>query len=204
MLFERRLREGLADGSVTIAFRRWRRPQVVAGHTYRTGDADLLVTAEQVDVVDVATLTLNDAHDAGFGSVGELLAHLRGDEALPLYRLRFRRSSDPDPREVLRAADALDDAGRAALDARLDRLDDSAARATGDAPWARAVLQLIGERPGAAAGDLATTFGWERDVFKRRVRSLKGLGLTVSLPVGYDLSPRGRSYLIGPTSAPQV
>jgi hypothetical protein len=32
-------------------------------------------------------------------------------------------------------------------------------------------------------------------VFKRRVRRLKELGLTESLPVGYRLSPRGRSFL---------
>ena len=31
--------------------------------------------------------------------------------------------------------------------------------------------------------------------FKRRVRQLKGLGLTISLDVGYRISPRGRSYL---------
>jgi hypothetical protein len=37
VLFERRLREGIQDGSVTLAFRRWRRCQVVAGHRYRTG-----------------------------------------------------------------------------------------------------------------------------------------------------------------------
>jgi hypothetical protein len=195
MLFERRLRDGLADGSVTVAFRRWRRPQVVVGHTYRTGDAALLVVCERVDVVDAARLTTADARRAGFASIAELRTHLRGDEALPLYRIRFRRSDAPDPREVLRAADTLDDAERAALDARLDVLDRSAAQ-TGNTPWTRAALRLVAERPGVAAGELATALGLERDVFKRRVRSLKTLGLTVSLPVGYELSPRGTAYLI--------
>ena len=47
--FEQRLRDGLNDGSITVAFRRWRRVQVVAGHHYRTGAG--MVAAESVDVV---------------------------------------------------------------------------------------------------------------------------------------------------------
>jgi len=37
--------------------------------------------------------------------------------------------------------------------------------------------------------------GWERQDFKHHVRRLKELGLTLSLDVGYRLSPRGESYL---------
>jgi len=37
MLFERRLREGIHDGSITLAFRRWRRLQATLGGRYRTG-----------------------------------------------------------------------------------------------------------------------------------------------------------------------
>lgn len=46
------------------------------------------------------------------------------------------------------------------------------------------------ERPSLAAGQ-------HLDVprFKRRVRRLKELGLTISLDVGYRLSPRGRAIL---------
>ena len=32
-------------------------------------------------------------------------------------------------------------------------------------------------------------------MFKRDVRKLKNLGLTMSLPTGYCLSPRGEGYL---------
>ncbi len=41
----------------------------------------------------------------------------------------------------------------------------------------------------------ARAAGEETSRFKRRVRQLKGLGLTISLDVGYRISPRGRSYL---------
>ena len=37
VLFERRLRDGINAGTVTVAFRRWRRRQVTIGGRYRTG-----------------------------------------------------------------------------------------------------------------------------------------------------------------------
>jgi hypothetical protein len=92
MLFERRLREGLHDGSISMAFRRWQRRQVVSGGRYRTG-LDMV----QVDSVAVV-----------------------------------------DPAESL---------------------------------------------------------GLEKAVFKRSVRNLEGMGLTLSLRAGYRLSPRGEAYL---------
>ncbi len=45
------------------------------------------------------------------------------------------------------------------------------------------------------AGDLAASFGRETALFKLDVRKLKALGLTLSLTVGYELSPRGQAYL---------
>jgi hypothetical protein len=77
------------------------------------------------------------------------------------------------------------------LDARLDRMD--AARSGG--PWTRQLLRLIAERPWVRAPDLAASLARETLSFKRDVRKLKELGLTHSLPVGYEISPRGRAYL---------
>ena len=57
------------------------------------------------------------------------------------------------------------------------------------------MLRLIAERPGVRAPDLAAALGRETLPFKRDVRKLKELGLTNSLTVGYELSPRGRAYL---------
>ena len=62
-------------------------------------------------------------------------------------------------------------------------------------PWTDAVLDVIGRRPAVRAGDLAADFGRELQPFKIDVRKLKNLGLTLSLEVGYELSPRGRAYL---------
>jgi hypothetical protein len=189
VLFEQRLREGLAEGTITMAFRRWRRPQVVAGHRYRTGIGLAEVTA--VDVVTPADISDSDAREAGYADRDALLADLAGHAEAPLYRLRLRRVDELDPRAVLAADDQLDDEAVAGITRRLDRLD--AASRIG--PWTRATLSAIAERPGVRAPDLAASFGRDSLEFKVDVRKLKALGLTESLPVGYRLSPRGRRYL---------
>ena len=59
-------------------------------------------------------------------------------------------------------------------------------------PWTYEVLQAIADNPGLRAPDIAASFGRETLPFKRDVRKLKELGLTISLEVGYELS-RARS-----------
>lgn len=189
MQFEPRLRRGLADGSITVAFRRWRRAQVVAGHQYRTGLG--MVLAESVDVVDPAGITQAQARDAGFRSVQALVSDLRGDPALPLYRIRFRPLAGPDPRDELAATVTLTDADAAALTARLARMDAASKRG----PWTRDVLEAIARQPGVVSTVLAAGLNWERADFKLHVRRLKELGLTISLKVGYRISARGAAYL---------
>jgi hypothetical protein len=186
--FERRLRDGIADGSVTVVFRRWRRVQVVAGHRYRTGTS--MIEVEAVETVEPAALTDEDAARAGYADPAGLLADLRGDPGLPLYRIGLRRLDEPDPREVLAADDALTAEDAAGLDRRLERLD----RASRNGPWTGATL-AVAAHPGTRAADLAALLGREMPPFKVDVRKLKNLGLTHSLEVGYRLSPRGIAYL---------
>lgn len=180
---------GIEDGSITVAFRRWRRPTVVAGRPYRTGGGRVLV--ESVDVVDPAAISVDDAVRAGFEDAAEIVAQLRGEPDWPVFRIQFRRLDEPDPREVLAAQDALSDSDIAEIDRRLDRLD----RAAKHGPWTRRTLQLIADRPATRAPDLAASVGRETQPFKADVRKLKNLGLTISLNPGYRLSPRGRAYL---------
>lgn len=197
MLLERRSREGILDGSVTVLFRRWRRPQVVAGRTYRTTAGRLVVTA--VDLVEPEALTDAEAGPAGYASAEELCADLRGSPGDPVYRLRVQLADDPDPRDELAAADELDRDDADEIRRRLDRLD----RASSHGPWTAAVLDAIAASPGRRAGDLAAAAGRELRPFKTDVRKLKALGLTTSLEVGYRLSPRGEAYLrLSRTSRP--
>ena len=75
--------------------------------------------------------------------------------------------------------------------ARLTRTDLASRRG----PWTEEVLRLIARYPRTAASMLAPKLGRELRLFKSDVRKLKALGLTRSLPTGYDLSPRGKAYL---------
>jgi hypothetical protein len=84
--FEQRLRDGIHSGAIVLAFRRWKRSQVVPGRRYRTGID--MVEVESVDVVEPSSVDAAQACQAGYMSAGELLAGLRGDPALPVYRRR--------------------------------------------------------------------------------------------------------------------
>jgi hypothetical protein len=189
VLLERRARDGILDGSVTVLLRRWRRPQATPGRVYRTAAG--LIAVDEVTVVDPATLTDADALPAGYASADDLRADLRGAEGDPVYLLRVRPADGPDPRSVLATDDRLTPADVAELDRRLDRLD----RASSSGPWTASVLAAIQAEPGRRAGDLAAAAGRERLPYKTDVRKLKALGLTISLPIGYRLSPRGEAYL---------
>ena len=179
---------GIADGSVTLAFRRWDRPRMRPGSTQRTGAGVVLI--ETVDPVDPAELTEDDAARAGVRSLAELRRLLERRDGAHVYRMRVRLAG-PDPRVALREQAELSEEDRRAVDERLDRWD--AARAGG--PWTREILRLIAQQPGVRAPDLAASLRRETLAFKRDVRRLKELGLTHSLPVGYEISPRGRAYL---------
>jgi hypothetical protein len=189
VLFEAKYREPIASGAVDLTFRRWKRSQAVVGHRYRTPAGRLEVDA--VDVVASEDITDDDARRAGQPSAAALVASLRGPEDGPVFRVRFHAVTEPDERDVLAADDALSAADRADIDRRLDRLD----RASPWGPWTRATLEAIADHPGVRAPDLAASFGRETAPFKLDVRKLKALGLTISLRVGYRVSPRGESYL---------
>ncbi len=189
MLIERRLRDGLLDGSVSLAFRRWRRPQVVAGRRYRTRAG--MVAVDAIDPVDPAAISPADAVRAGYRTPAEARADLRGRPGDPVFRIALRVVAEPDPREELARADALDDADVAGIAARLARLD----RVSPRGPWTAATLEAIATRPHVKAAELAAALGRDTPSFKLDVRKLKALGLTYSRRPGYELSPRGRAFV---------
>jgi hypothetical protein len=191
VLFEQRFWDPIARGEVTVTFRRWKRRQAIAGNRYRTPRA--IIEADAVDVVSVDDITDADARAGGYGDRAALIADLRGTPDLDLYRIRFHAVEGPDPRAELAAEAVLDPESRAEIDRRLDRLD----QASTHGAWTRDTLRLIERMPATRAGDLADEVGRERLPFKTDVRKLKNLGLTISLGVGYELSPRGQAYLDG-------
>lgn len=177
------------SGELTLTFRRWKRPQVVAGRLYRTVVGRLAI--DEVDVVPVRSITADDARRAGYPSVAALLRELPGDAGLPVHRIAFHLHDGPDERDQLAHDADLGPDDIVGITRRLDRLD----RASAIGPWTRQTLELIAANPERRAPDLAAMVGRERDPFKLDVRKLKGLGLTLSFPVGYRVSARGEAYL---------
>ena len=188
MLFRRHALDGLADGTITVAFRRWARPRVRAGSQLRTAVGVLAVDA--VEEMHFADITEDDARRAGFASLPDLLDDLATQREGRVFRIALHVAG-PDPRAELRGRDAMTDDELADVEQRLARLD----AASRHGAWTLAVLRLIRDRPEVRAGDLAPTRSQEKLAFKRDVRKLKELGLTESLEVGYRLSARGRTVL---------
>ena len=189
MLFTADTWPRIADGSVTVTFRNWTKAQARTGGRYRVGG--MLIEADAVGVLPVAGITEDDVRRSGHADRATLLARLGNPVAdATVWRIEFHYVGDDD-RIAARENDALSPTELADLIARLDRLD---GRADG-APWTRATLRLIATYPGVVSTALARQVGYERAVFKTKVRQLKEMGLTESLEVGYRLSPRGQAVL---------
>jgi hypothetical protein len=183
MLFQQRFLAGIRDGSITLAFRRWRRPTVRAGGTLLTAVGEL--TIDSVSPVTLDDMTEADARRAGYASLEVLIATLREGTEGTFYRIELG-ALRADPRIVLRATGTLTDEEQQNLVNRLKRLDAHATEA-----WTLRTLDVIASHPAVRAGDLCRLLDQEKEPFKINVRKLKNLGLTESLEIGYRLSPRG-------------
>lgn len=188
MLLDRATAEGIADGRITLVLRRWDQPRAKPGGTQRT-------SAGTIRIDDVSEhpasyrVTATQAKAAGYPAAKAAQAALDRRSARHTYLIEVSYLS-PDERPELAADDRLGEADLQDISTRLNRWDQAA-----DAPWTGRYLQLIAGNEALRATDLAAHAGVDTPMFKRRVRQLKGLGLTVSLEVGYRLSPRGRAYL---------
>lgn len=179
MLFKQHFWQGLTEGSVTVAYRRWNRPSVRAGGTPNSPGG--LLGIDSVDPVDEDSISEADALAAGYLDRDELLADLRPMGTL--FRITFHRVG-VDPRVALRDSTEVTPEQERQISSLFERNE-----------WALPCLRIIAELPGTVSTELATKAGVDRPVFKQRVRRLKALGLTESLEVGYRLSPRGSAVL---------
>ncbi|MBN9107075.1 MAG: hypothetical protein J0I14_18975 [Propionibacteriaceae bacterium] len=208
MLLPNRIAQGVRDGTITLAFRRWEQPRVKVGGTQLTSAG--IVRFDGVEEVNQASeLTEDDARAAGYVSVDALRRQLyppavpgltrdpapsrRGPRASKggdhVYRVHLSWVGE-DPRIALRE-DVPDAAELTAITAAVAKLD--AGKHTG--PWTRPILEWIRDNPGVISTELAALLGREVAPMKADIRRLKALGLTESLRVGYRLSPRGAAYL---------
>ena len=195
MLLPPKVVSGVVDGSVTLAFRRWRKQDVKPGAEFKA--AGSVIRVEAVELVDPVAITDAEAALAGLKDAADVRKRLAPDGSWSTYRITLAYAG-PDPRIALRESAELTDADVAAIDARLERLD----RASSHGPWTMRTLELIRANPKRRAPDLAEIEGRETAPVKIDVRKLKGIGLTVSFPVGYEISPRGLAYLARTTRSP--
>ena len=197
VLISKPVADGIRTGAVTQAFRRWDAPRVKVGGEQLTPAG--VVRFEAVNQVrDPSKLTERDAHRAGLKNLSALQKLLAPTDRKPsarggrggerVYRIRLRWVGE-DPRLALR--ERLPDAVELAeLTSRLARLD---ARPAG--PWTRQTLEWIRDHPHVVSKELAALRDVELAPMKVDIRKLKALGLTISHDVGYELAPRGQTYL---------
>ena len=187
MLIKQIVLDGITAGTITLVFRRWKRPTVKPGGTLLTKAG--LLAIEAVDKVTLKSITDEQAQSAGFDSREALVKVLKTREG-QCYRIQLSLKG-PDPRLALRAKLITDKAEMLALNRALEKVDKNS---RGE-PWTFQFLELIADNPGKLAAEIAQSIDLEKKPFKARVRKLKELGLTISLKQGYELSPRGRSYV---------
>ncbi|MEU0686341.1 hypothetical protein [Streptomyces uncialis] len=188
MLFKAETLEGIREGRVTLAFRRWRRAGVRPGSRLRTAVG--VIGIDAVTAITDSEVTAGQIERSGHRSPEAFWRELTRHPDGTLYRIELSYVG-ADPRVALREQGDLDATELDSVRAELVRIDGAARRG----PWTGDVLRVIRESPGAPAGELADRLGREKLAFKRDVRKLKELGLTESLGTGYRLSPRGEVVL---------
>ena len=141
MLLKRRILDGIADGSITLLFRRWRRPTVKAGGSLKTAIGVLAIGA----VDQIRSIAAKDAIRAGYPTVDALNADLAAEGAL--YRIEVRLAG-ADPRIALRRKTRIAAAELADMEAKLKRT--------------RPILELIARYPGGRLPPVAARPGRPR------------------------------------------
>ncbi len=180
--------EGLEAGTIDLVFRRWAKQNVRPGDTLNLSAG--VIAVDSVEIVDPAAITDAEAVRSGADSANAVRGTLRGAPDAPdapVYRIRLRHLG-PDPRHALSADAELSESDVAGIGKRLSKMDKRG-------PWTHETLRLIADNAGRRAQELAEILGREKDPLKVDIRKLKNLGLTLSLEVGYRISPRGAAYL---------
>lgn len=187
MLLKQNTLKLIKSGDVNLVFRKWKRANVKTGGTQMTSMGVLSILS--VDIVEPEDISDKDATRAGYSDREELLALLDRRSAGEIHRIGVAFAGE-DPRIALRET-LPDETETASIVVKLRKMDQRSK--TG--PWIEDTLSSIEAKPATLAATLAAEMGMEKHPFKARVRKLKALGLTESLKIGYQLSPRGQQIL---------
>lgn len=188
MLFKNDILKQIGNGTVNTAYRRWAKPSVKAGNTLMTAVGVLMITS--VKEIDYKSITDKDIQKAGLKSRAQLDKELSFKKERTLYKISFKLLGD-DPRVALREETDISKEEFEQLKAKLEKMDKTSKHGA----WTMPVLKLIAKHPGKHAIYFSERLGIEKDWLKLHIRKLKNLGLTISLPVGYEIAPRGEQFM---------
>jgi hypothetical protein len=196
MLFKTRFHEGIRSGKIRCTVRIWQRPHVKVGGRYALGGGAIVVDKIYETQLDDITPAL--ARRCGFESLVDLLKVAKHGQGERVFIIDFHYDGKGGARPKAPTG-VVSAEGIAELIGRLEAMD----RRSRSGPWTQSTLRAIEARPGVLAAKLARALGRPRDEFKRDVRKLKVLGLTVSLEIGYRLTPTGESLVAAITEGSQ-
>ena len=98
MQFSRELRDLVADGTITVSYRLWSRPQVAVGRVYRSGP--VLIEIDDIELVPFGSITAEDLAPTGETDLEALrrrAAHAGPiEEDTVLHRVQFHVCGDAD------------------------------------------------------------------------------------------------------------
>ncbi len=191
MLFQRRFHERIRSGEIRCTFRIWQRPHAKVGGRYALGAGAIVV--DEIREVCLDDITAALARRCGFASLVDALKTAKHGAGERVFVIDFHYD-DAVTAFPKRSTDAVPAEEFVAVAQRLEAMD----RRAKTGAWTEATLRAIEARPGVLAARIARSLGRPRDDFKRDVRKLKNLGLTVSLEIGYRLTPKAEALLAGP------
>jgi hypothetical protein len=91
MMFSPDLRDGVANGEITVSIRLWSRPKVKPGGRYAT--ADVVIEVDSVELLPFSAVTTADIRRSGERdrqSLRDRAAHAGPiDDDTPIYRIEF-------------------------------------------------------------------------------------------------------------------
>jgi hypothetical protein len=94
MMFAKRLRDGVRDGSITCTVRIWQSPRVKVGGRYPIGGGQVVVDSiREITLADVAD---DLARRSGFEGVGDLLGTAQHGSGTNVYLIEFHYLADGD------------------------------------------------------------------------------------------------------------
>lgn len=188
MLFKHRHLEGIKNGTITLAFRKWKQCSVKPGSRMKTNIG--IIEIHSVKQISTSDITKTDAKKAGYNTKRELLSQLDQWEDGTIFKIRVGYYSE-DPRIALRQQTDLSNEEIDDITNKLKRLDNYSRSGA----WTMELLKDISENPHTKAAMLAKITNRDKEWIKRNIRKLKNLGLTISQRQGYTLSPRGETWL---------